>query len=77
MCDVVSSRVVDDCDAMFRTTWQKFFADARPRYDHLLLWEATPEALAMIPSDYEPTFSRGRLKIYARRDILAKRTNAD
>jgi hypothetical protein len=60
----------DDCDALFKTTWQKFYADALPRYDHLLLWEATPEALAMIPTEYERTFSRGRLAIYARRAVL-------
>lgn len=58
----------DDCEGLFKSTWQKFYAEALPRYDHLLLWEATPEALAMIPSDYERTFSRGRLMIYARRD---------
>jgi hypothetical protein len=59
----------DDCDALFRMTWERFFEDAKPRYDHLLLWEPTPEAMAMIPNDYERTFSRGRLMIYARRDV--------
>jgi hypothetical protein len=58
----------DDCEGLFKSTWQKFYAEALPRYDHLLLWEATPEAIAMIPSEYERTFSRGRLMIYARRD---------
>ncbi|MDF2694052.1 MAG: hypothetical protein K0S65_2435 [Labilithrix sp.] len=70
MCRTASR--FDDCDALFRTTWQKFFVEATPRYDHLLLWEATPEAMAMIPNDYERTFSRGRLMIYARRDVAAK-----
>jgi hypothetical protein len=65
----------DDCDALFKTTWQKFFAEATPRYDHLLLWEASPEATAMIPSDYVRTFSRGRLMIYARRDVAAKQAS--
>lgn len=73
MCKA-SSRF-DDCDALFRMTWQRFYADAVPRFDHLLLWEPTPEALAMIPPDYEPTFSRGRLTIYARRDIAAKQAS--
>ncbi|MBX3259888.1 MAG: hypothetical protein KF782_09360 [Labilithrix sp.] len=70
MCKTASR--FDDCDALFKTTWQKFFVEATPRYDHLLLWEPTPEALAMIPDDYEPTFARGRLMIYARRDVAAK-----
>ncbi len=59
---------IDDCDALYQTEWQKFYADAMPRYDHLLVWDATPEALANIPKEYERTFSRGRLQIYARRD---------
>ncbi|MBX3207621.1 MAG: hypothetical protein KF764_21405 [Labilithrix sp.] len=62
----------DDCDALFETTWRKFYAEATPRYDHLLLWEPSPEALAMIPNDYERTFARGRLMIYARRDVAPK-----
>jgi hypothetical protein len=70
MCRTASR--FDDCDALFKITWQKFFAEATPRYDHLLLWEPTPEAMAMIPADYERTFARGRLMIYARRDVAAK-----
>ncbi len=75
MCKTASR--FDDCDVLFRTTWQKFYADATPRYDHLLLWEATPEALAMIPNDYERTFARGRLMIYARRDVAPKQARKD
>jgi hypothetical protein len=63
----------DDCDALFEQTWRKFYDDATPRYDHLLLWEATPEAIAMIPKEYERTFQRGRLMIYARRDATSSR----
>ena len=66
-----ASSHLDDCEALFKSTWQKFFVEATPRYDHLLLWEPTPEALAMIPNDYERTFSGGRLMIYARRDVAA------
>lgn len=62
----------DDCDVLFKKTWQRFYAEATPLFDHLLLWEPTPEAIAMIPDDYERTFSRGRLMIYARRDVVAK-----
>ena len=66
-CGAVSR--FDDCDVLFRTTWQKFFADATERYDHLLLWAPTPEVIALIPDDYERTFTRGRLMIYAHRDV--------
>jgi hypothetical protein len=63
----------DECEALFVATWQKFYADAMPLYDHLLLWEATPEATAMIPKNYHRTFQRGRLMIYARDDATASR----
>lgn len=67
---------LDDCEALFEATWRRFFVEATPRFDHLLLWEPTPEALAMIPNDYERTFSGGRLMIYARRDAtVAKRAS--
>lgn len=58
----------EECDELFESTWKRFYAEATPRFDHLLLWEATPEALAMIPKAYERTFERGHLLIYARRD---------
>lgn len=60
--------VVDDCDEIFRTTWRQFYDDALPRYDHLLLWDATPEARAVVPPEYALTFERGRVAIYARRE---------
>jgi hypothetical protein len=66
-----SSVHLGDCEALYRSTWQRFYADAEPLYDHLLLWEPTPDALAMVPSDYERVFSRGRLMIYARHDAHA------
>lgn len=71
LCNATRS---DDCDALYASTWQKFFAEARPRYDHLLLWDASAEAVAMIPKDYERTFQRGRLMIYAHHDMTAKRS---
>ena len=63
--------VVDDCDGIFRSTWSQFYAQALPRYDHLLVWDPTPEGRAAIPSDYRLTFEQGRLSIYARKDVVA------
>jgi hypothetical protein len=60
----------EECDTLFEATWKKFYTEATPRYDHLLLWDAPPEAVAMVPTAYERTFQRGRLTIYARRDVL-------
>jgi hypothetical protein len=63
----------EECDQLFEATWKKFYDDATPRFDHLLLWDATPEVLAMIPSRYQRTFERGRLIILARQDVTAAR----
>lgn len=68
-----SAARVHDCEALFEREWRGFFADATPRYDHLLLWDPTPQAIAMIPHAYERTFDGGRLKIFARRGARAER----
>lgn len=59
--------VVDDCEASYEATWREFWTDAMPRYDHLLVWDVTPEARALIPSAYKLTFEQGRLQIWARK----------
>jgi len=58
--------VAEDCDAAFRARWSAFWELATPRFDHLLLWEATPEAVATIPAAYSRVEARGRLLIYRR-----------
>ena len=58
--------VENDCDAAFRAVWGGFWAEATPLYDHVLVWEGTAEARALIPSDYTLVFERGRLTIYER-----------
>jgi hypothetical protein len=58
--------VVDDCNAEWRARWSEFWADAQPRYDHLLVWDATPEALALVPPAYRVAFHEDRLTIYER-----------
>ncbi len=60
--------VVDDCQAQYRATWSAFWKDAMPRYDHLLVWDVTPDARANIPPEYKPVFEQGRLQIFARDD---------
>jgi hypothetical protein len=58
--------IVVDCDALYRQAWGDFWRDALPRYDHVLLWEPTPEALARVPKEYAVTFQKGRLTILER-----------
>lgn len=56
----------DGCDDAFREAWTTFYAEALPRFDHVLFWAPTPEALAMVPPAYVKTFERGKLLVYAR-----------
>lgn len=63
--------VENDCNAAFRALWREFWAEATPLYDHVLVWEGTPEARALIPSEYKPVFERGRLTIYERTPATA------
>ena len=58
---------IDACDENFRDTWKSFWTEAVPRFDHVLLWDPTPEAIAMLPPELHRTFERGRLQIYERR----------
>jgi hypothetical protein len=57
---------VNDCEAAFGLAWRDFWSDALPLFDHLLVWDATREARALIPPAYQPIFEQGRLAIYAR-----------
>lgn len=58
--------VVDDCMGAYRAAWSEFWIDAMPRFDHLLVWDAPPEARRLIPPAYHVVFEQGRLAIYAR-----------
>jgi hypothetical protein len=60
--------VVVDCDAAWKEAWNAFWRDALPRYDHVLLWAATPEALALVPPAYKVTFHQDQLIILERID---------
>lgn len=59
--------VLDDCAEPFRAQWSHFWADAEPRFDHVLMWDATPEALALVPKTYELRFQNGSLALLVRR----------
>jgi hypothetical protein len=63
--------VLNDCQRTFNDRWAEFWQDATPRFDHVLMWDASPAALALVPSDYELVFHQDRLMIYARKDTLS------
>jgi len=59
--------VIDDCVRNYHERWAEFWNAAEPRYDHVLMWDAAPEALAEVPPYYELVFQRDRLSIFARK----------
>ena len=68
MCNSLRSGgvFVDDCESAWRGLWAQFWRDALPKYDHLLIWDATPEAQALVPRAYRVKFRQDRLTIYER-----------
>ncbi len=56
----------DDCSREYKERWAEFWAAATPRFDHVLLWEPTPQALAEIPPAYRVVFERDGLSILER-----------
>jgi len=63
-------RMANDCLGEYRKAWREFWQAATPRYDHLLLWDVTPDALENIPSSYRKVFQRGRLSVFERKDMV-------
>ena len=55
-----------DCQAEYQTRWSEFWREATPLYDHVLTWDASPEALAQMPPEYRPTFREDKLIIWER-----------
>jgi len=69
-CDVLRSGGVfeTDCEGAWRAQWRRFWDQATPAYDHLLVWDAPVEALRQIPADYRIAFQQDRLIIFERKD---------
>jgi hypothetical protein len=68
MCGTLhqGSIVVNHCEAEYRARWVEFWNEATPAYDHVLMWDATPEALANVPNTYKVTFQQDKLTILER-----------
>jgi hypothetical protein len=60
--------VVIDCKTEWREAWEEFWREATPRYDHVLMWDPTPEALALVPNAYRISFRQDELVILERMD---------
>jgi hypothetical protein len=58
--------VVHDCEAAYASAWRDFWAVASPRYEHVLLYAASDDAIANVPSEYKQTYSEGKVVIFSR-----------
>jgi hypothetical protein len=69
MCDLMRSGgvVVKDCEAAWRERWADFWHDAEPQFDHLLMWCAPKEVMALVPPEYHVVLQRDELTILERR----------
>jgi len=69
MCNVLRSGgiAIEDCDAAWRDRWAEFWRAATPQYDHVLLWAAPPDVMALVPDGYRVTFQKDELTILERR----------
>jgi hypothetical protein len=57
-----------DCAAAWRSRWADFWRQATPQFDHVLMWEAPRDVLALVPPDYRVAFQRDELTIFERRE---------
>jgi hypothetical protein len=69
MCDRLRSGgvVLGDCNLAWRQEWRDFWNEATPYFDHVIMWDAREETLALVPSEYHLIFDQDKLKIYARK----------
>ena len=69
MCDTLrAGGVVTDCTTLWRDAWEDFWREAVPYYDHVLMWDAPPEVMALVPQAYRVSFKQDRLIILERID---------
>ncbi|HZU84309.1 MAG TPA: hypothetical protein VE987_15375 [Polyangiaceae bacterium] len=57
---------VDDCADAWRAKWAAFWRLAEPSFDHVLMWAAPAQVIALVPRDYRLVFRRDELAIFAR-----------
>jgi hypothetical protein len=65
-----------DCAAIWQLIWSRFWAEAEPRFSHVLTWAMPPEARAMMPASYRVVFAAGELAIWARGGSAVSETQA-
>ena len=54
------------CTELWRGEWAELWKQAEPRFTHVVLWGASDEVIALVPSRYQLTFENAALRVYAR-----------
>ena len=72
VCNAMPHVIADDCNAEYKARWAEFWRDALPRFDHVLLWDPTPQALALVPPDYNVLYQQGELVVLQRADYAPR-----
>ena len=68
--------VTDDCNAAWRGRWADFWRKAEPRFDHVLMWSAPRDVIALVPPHYRVAFQRDELTIFERVDGMPSSASA-
>jgi hypothetical protein len=75
LCGILRSGGVsidEDCVGHWRERWAQFWREAADaQFDHVLMWSAPKDVLALVPPDYSVVFQQGELTIFARRGAAA------
>lgn len=58
--------VTGDCERLWREEWDRFWSEALPGFDFVLLWDPPAELGATLPPMFRESFVRGRLHLFAR-----------
>ncbi|HEX4446994.1 MAG TPA: hypothetical protein VH044_09665 [Polyangiaceae bacterium] len=77
-CGVLRSGgvAVDDCEALWHERWAEFWRSAEPKFDHVLMWDAPRDVLALVPAGYRVAFQRDELTIFERQDPSSRGPSA-
>jgi hypothetical protein len=68
ICNILRSEGVPpaDCGVAWRARWAEFWRVAEPRFDHVLMWSAPRDVMALVPADYRVVFQRDELTVLER-----------
>jgi hypothetical protein len=68
LCQILRKEgaIDEDCRAEWERRWATFWHQTEPRFDHILMWDAPDEVMALVPKDYRVVFREAELTVLAR-----------